>query len=103
MNFIWYPLIEAIQAGYDTTKIRYRISERMFFDSFGGETIRISARAHHISPLLEYMPLALYDPDKAVKLEDKLARVDVNPFYRFGSIFNYILLPERHDHNDLIV
>ena len=30
MNYIWQPLIEAIETGYDTTKIRYRLSERIF-------------------------------------------------------------------------
>jgi len=103
MNFIWYPLIEAIQAEYDTNKIRYRVSDRTFFDILNGETIRINARAHHISPYIEYLPIALYDPDKAVKLEDKLARVDVNPYHRFYAIFHHILQPERHDANDLIL
>ena len=32
MNYIWQPLIEAIETGYDTTKIRYRLSERIFYD-----------------------------------------------------------------------
>ena len=103
MNFIWYPLIEAIQADYDTTKINYRVRDKTFFDIVDGETVRISADAHHVSPLLEYMPLALYDPDKTIKLEDKLARVDVNPYHRFTNIFSNILLADRYDHNDLIV
>jgi len=103
MNFIWYPLIEAIQAEYDTTKIHYRVCDKTFFDSLDGETIRVSANAHHISPLLEYVPLALYDPDNAIRLGDKLARADVNPYHRFTSIFSHILSPERHDPNDLII
>jgi hypothetical protein len=103
MNYIWFPLIEAIQAEYDTTKIRYRVCDRLFFEQWEDETLRIEARAHHISPLLEYIPIALYDPDHSVKLEDKLARVDVNPFYRFTSIFSKILEPERYDPNVLVV
>ncbi|MCL2151753.1 MAG: hypothetical protein FWH57_02160 [Oscillospiraceae bacterium] len=103
MNYIWYPLMEAIQADYDTTKINYRVCDKLFFEQWEDETIRIEARAHHISPLLEYLPIALYDPDNNVKLEDKLARVDVNPYHRFTSIFTNILHPDRHDHNDLIV
>ena len=90
-------------ADYDTNKIRYRVCDKVFIDAFDGEEIRINANAHHVSPLLEYMPLALYDPDNAVSLEDKLMHADVNPYHRFTSIFNHILLPERHDHNDLII
>jgi hypothetical protein len=96
-------MIEAIQAECDTTKIHYRVCDRTFFDTLDGEPIRISANAYHVSPLLEYMPVALYDPDKAVKLEDKIARADVNPYLRFGSIFSNILQPDRNDPNDLIV
>ena len=103
MNYIWYPLIEAIVADYDTTKIRYRVCDKTFFDAIGDETIRISANAHHISPLLEYLPLALYDPDSSVSLEDKLAHADVNPYHRFSAIFSHILRPERYDQNDLII
>ena len=103
MNYIWFPLIEAIQADYDTTKIRYRVCDKTFFDTLDGETVRVSADAHHVSPLLEYIPVAMYDPENAVKLEDKLSRADVNPFYRFTSIFSHILNPERHDQNDLIL
>jgi len=103
MNYIWYPLIEAIVAGYDTTKIHYRVCDKVFFDSLSSETVRINANAHHVSPLLEYLPLALYDPDNSVSLEDKLTHADVNPYLRFTSIFSHILRPERHDQNDLIV
>jgi len=103
VNYIWYPLIEAIQLGYDTTKIRYRVKDRKFFSNIGDEQIRYSAKAHHVSPLLEYMPPVLYDPDKTVKPEEKFSRVDINPYYRFGSIYEYILRPERNDPNDLIV
>ena len=103
MNYIWYPMIEAIQADFDTTKIHYRVCDTTFFDTLDGEAVRISANAHHISPLLEYMPLAIYDPDGVVTLEDKLARVDVNPYQRFTAIFSHILKPERYDPNDLIV
>jgi len=103
MNYIWYPLIEAIVADYDTKKIRYRVCDKVFFETADGEEMRLEARAHHVSPLLEYMPIALYDPDNAVELEDKLARVDVNPYHRFTHIFTNILDPERHDHNDLVV
>jgi len=103
MNYIWYPLIEAIVADYDTNKIHYRVCDKVFFDTFDGETIRINANAHHVSPLLEYLPLALFDPDNAVSLEDKLARADVNPYHRFTQIFSNILNPERNDQNDLIV
>jgi len=103
MNYIWYPLIEAIIAGYDTIKIRYRVCDKVFFETIDGETTRLEARAHHVSPLLEYLPITLYDPDGAAGLEERLARVDVNPYHRFTEIFTNILDPERHDHNDLIV
>lgn len=103
MNYIWYPLIEAIQSGYDTTKIRYRVSDRKFYYDIGDETLCFSAGAHHMSPYLEYMPLVLFDPDKTVTSEDKFSRVDINPYHRFGSIFNHILKSERSDPNDLIV
>jgi len=103
MNYIWYPLIEAIMADCDTRRISYRVCDKVFFDSYGDETVRINANAHHVSPLLEYLPLALYDPDNAVSLEDKLAHADVNPYHRFTSIFAHILSPERYDQNDLIV
>ena len=103
MNYIWYPLIEAIEADYDTTKIHFRVCDRVFFDTLDDEKVRVSARAHHISPLFEYMPLALYDPDKTVGLEEKLSRVDVNPFHRFTRIFSQILSPERYDPNDLVI
>ena len=103
MNYIWYPFIEAIQSAYDTTKIRYRLSDRMFFDTLDGEKIRVPAGAHHISPLLEYIPLALYDPDQVVDQEDKFSHVDVNPYVRFGHIFSHILSPERNDPNVLVV
>ena len=103
MNYIWYPLIEAIGADYDTSKIRYRVCDRVFFDNLLGDKVRVDARAHHVSPLLEYLPLALHDPDRVVGLEEKLARVDVNPFLRFDQVFARILDPERHDHNDLVV
>ncbi|MCL1976061.1 MAG: hypothetical protein FWG61_07885 [Firmicutes bacterium] len=103
MNYIWYPFIEALQSDFDTTKIRYRLCDRVFFDTLNGDTIRVSAGAHHISPLLEHIPLALYDPDHVVKEEDKFTHADVNPYIRFGSIFSHILSPERTDPNDLIV
>jgi hypothetical protein len=103
MNFIWYPLIEAIQQDYDTTKLHYRVKDRKFFTRAGDEELRYLAGAHQISPYLEYTPLALYDPDKAVKLEETLARADINPYIRFGSIYKHILLPERNDPNDLLV
>lgn len=103
MNFIWYPLIEAIQDDYDTTKIRYRVCDKEFQQTAGGVTIRRKAGAHHMSPLLEYLPLVLYDQDKTTKNEDKFSRVDINPYFRFGDIFNHILSPERNDPNDLII
>jgi hypothetical protein len=103
MNYIWYPLIEAIESDYDTTKIRYRVCDRMFFDTLDGESIRIAAGAHHISPLLEYLPIALYDPEKVVKPEDKFARVDVNPYHRFGGIFEHLLHPEKNDPNYVVL
>lgn len=103
MNYIWYPLIEAIQSGYDTTKIRYRVSDRKFHYDVGDDTLCYSAGAHHMSPYLEYMPVVLFDPDKTLTSEDKFSRVDVNPHHRFGSIFNHILKPERNDPNDLVI
>ena len=103
MNYIWYPLVDAIQSGFDTLKIHYRLSDRVFFDAIGDEKFRIQAQAHHISPLLEYTPVALFDPDRTISLEDKFSRVDVNPYIRFGPIFTRILDPERTDPNDLIV
>ena len=103
MNYIWYPFIEAIQHGYDTEKIHYRVRDRKFFANVGNEKVGYNAGAHYVSPLLEYIPLVLYDPDKTIKQEEKFARVDVNPFHRFGFIFNHILRPERNDPNDLIV
>jgi hypothetical protein len=101
--FIWYPMIEAIQEGYDTTKIHYRVKDRKFFIDLEDEQLRYLAGAHHISPLLEYMPLVLYDPDKKVTPDERFARVDINPYHRFGKIFEKILIPDRNDPNDLIV
>ena len=101
--YLWYPLLEAIQQGYDTTKIHYRVKDRKFFTKLGDEQICYTANAHHISPLLEYMPLVVYDPDHTVKQEEKFARADINPYHRFGSIFDPLLNPERYDPNDLII
>ncbi|MCL1810049.1 MAG: hypothetical protein FWG42_09845 [Clostridiales bacterium] len=103
MNYIWYPYIEAIQTEYDMTKLCYRVCEKVFFVQLGDETVKMPAGAHQISPLLEYVPVAMHDPDKVVKQETRLSRLDVNPFFRFGKIFNNILNPERTDHNDLVV
>jgi len=101
--YLWYPLIQAIQQGYDTTKIHYRVKDRKFFTQLEDEQICYSANAHHISPLLEYMPLVIYDPDHRVKEEELFSRVDINPYIRFGAIFDPIVRPERHDPNDLLV
>lgn len=103
MNYIWYPLIEAIRLGYDTKKLRYRAADMKFHYTTGDEEIWYNGGSHHVSPLLEYIPLVLYDSDKTVKDDDKFSRVDVNPYHRFGAIFEHILRPGRSDPNDLIV
>jgi hypothetical protein len=103
MNYIWYPFIEAVQLGYDTAKIQYRVKDRKFYDRIGDEDVCVSANAHYISPLLEYMPVVLYDPDGTVNPDEKFARADINPYHRFGTIFDSILKPERGDSNDLVI
>ena len=103
MNYIWHPLIEAIQRGYNTTKLQYRLKDRRFFCEVGEEKLGFDAGAYKISPLLEYMPLVLYDPDEAADREEQFSRMDVNPYHRFDEIFRHILLPERNDPNDLVV
>lgn len=106
MNYIWYPLIEAIQLGYDTNKIRYRLKDMQFSYDVGGDKINYINRgnyAYHVSPLLEYLPLVLYDTDDLVNQDEKFSRIDVNPYHRFDEIFEDILSIERNDENDLIV
>ena len=103
MNYIWAPLIEALQAGYDTTKINYRVRDRVFYDSTDYEVVPVSAGAHHTSPLFEYIPRVLHGPGEKIRNEEKFSKIDVNPYDRFTSIFKHILSPERSDQNDVIV
>ena len=102
MNFIWNPFIEAIKAGYDMTKINYRL-DRPRTDGFDGNDVFTPADAHQVSPYLEYTPVALLDPDSIISKEEKFSRVDVNPYIRFGKIFSHILDPERSEPNDLAI
>ena len=103
MNYIWNPLIEAIQHGYDIRKIKYRLRDRKFVFDIGDDQVYYDAGAYQVSPLLEYLPKVVYDPNGTSSLEDKLSRVDVNPYHRFGFIFEHILRPGRNDPNDLVV
>ena len=103
MNYIWNPLIEAVQNDCDITKLRYRLRDRKFVFDIGDDLIYYDAGAHQVSPLLEYLPKVVYDPNGVVTLAEKLSRVDVNPYHRFGFIFEHILRPGRNDPNDLVV
>jgi len=103
MNYIWYPLMKALEHGYDPVKIHYRVKDREFYYNVGDEEFVYNAEEHRISPLFEYVPIVLRDPSDVGELKDMLTCVDVNPFDRFGKIFNHILNPDRNDPNDLII
>jgi len=96
MNYVWYPLIRAMQLGYDTTKIQYRVKSKIADFKIDKDLLRFDILPHRVSPLMEYMPVVLFDPDEAVKPEHKFAHADINPYYRFEDIFDYILSPKRN-------
>lgn len=103
MNYIWYPLIKAIEKDYDTTKIHYNLRDEEALFSVGEDEHSHGAFDYRISPLFEYLPAILSDPSNAVKFDDKFSVVDINPYHRFAKIFNHIILPDRNDTNDLII
>ena len=103
MNYIWLPLIRAIQNGFDTTKIHYKVLDKEDTFMVGEDEYSHGAHIHRISPLFEYMPTVLFDPDGAVPLGKKIAEVDINPFHRFEDIFAHAIIPDRNDPNDLLV
>jgi hypothetical protein len=95
--------MKALEHGYDPAKIHYRVKDREFYYAVGDEEFVYNAEEHRISPLFEYIPIVLRDPHDVNELKDMLTCVDVNPFDRFGKIFNHILHPDRNDPNDLII
>ena len=103
MNFIWLPLIQAIQNGYAAANIHYKLKDKEDTFTVDGEKHSHGSHTHRISPLFEYMPTVLFDPNGAVPLGRKIAEVDINPYHRFGEIFNHIILPDRDDPNDPLV
>jgi len=86
MSWIWHTLIKAIQLEYDPSVINYVVSDE-----------------NRLSPYIEQIPLALYDPENIVSPEEIFNRVEVNPYLRFSKIFTRILNPERDEPNDEIV
>ena len=103
MNYIWYPIIKAMERGYDVAKIHYRVKDREFYYNAWDKHFIYNAEEHRVSPLFEYMPVVLYDPADAVDFAAKYSCVDINPYHRFGHIFSRILRPDRNDPNDLII
>jgi hypothetical protein len=103
MNYIWHPLIDAMQSGVDTARIRYRVKDDRRAYEPGDARNDYYADARRISPFLEYMPHILYDPEERVRKEDKYSRVDINPFHRFENIFGRFLSPDSDDPNDMIL
>jgi len=103
MNYIWYPLIIAIEYEYDISKIHFQVKDKEFYCDTTDKEFVYNAEDHRISPLFEYLPTILYDPSSVVNLDDKFSYIDINPYYRFGDIFKHILHPDRDDTNDLVI
>lgn len=87
-GYIWYPFIKAICTNKDTTDIHYRI----------GNNTKGSIGDACVSPLLEYVPKTTYASGE----DDDYSAVDINPYFRFATIFKDMLTAENEFNYALI-